>query len=139
MRKIIARRKIHLKLPIIASQCQFRAIEMKKKQIMGHSPVVDALHVKIVYNHVGKPTGDAEVLFANKADARKAMTTQKQNLLHRYIEMFDVGPVGSPSKSMTENFNTYPKGNREEKDTFEAANNSRENGWFTCVMIISVQ
>ena len=28
---------------------------------------------------------------------------------------------------MTENFNTYPKGNREEKDTFEAANNSWEN------------
>ena len=28
-------------------------------------------------------------------------------------------PFGSPSKSMTENFNTYPKGNREENDTFE--------------------
>jgi len=95
------------------------------------SPVVDALHVKIVYNHVGKPTGDAEVLFANEADAKKAMTKHKQNLQHRYIELFDVGPVGSPSKSMTENFNTYPKGNREEKDTFEAANNSWENGWFT--------
>ena len=45
---------------------------------MGLSPVVDALHVKIVYYHVGKPTGDAEVLFANEADARKAMTKDKQ-------------------------------------------------------------
>ena len=31
---------------------------------------------------------------------------------------------------MTENFNTYPNGNHEEKDTFEAANNSWENEWF---------
>ena len=31
---------------------------------------------------------------------------------------------------MTEDFNTYPKGYREEKDTFEAANNSRENDQF---------
>ena len=27
-------------------------------------------------------------------------------------------------KCMTENFNTYPKGNPDEKDTFETANNS---------------
>ena len=52
------------------------------------------------------------------------MNKQKQNLQHRYIELFDVGPVGSPSKSMTENFDTYPKGNREEKNAFEAANDS---------------
>ena len=95
--------------------------------------------MKIVYNHVGKPTGDAEVLFANEANARKAVSRHKRKLQHRYIEMFDVGPVGSPSKSMTKNFDTYPKGNREEKDTFEAANNSWENGWSAYGIIISVE
>ena len=38
---------------------------------------------------------------------------------------------------MTENFNTYPEGNREEKDTVEAANNSWENGWITCGSILA--
>ena len=74
-----------------------------------------------------KLTGDAEVQFANEADARKDVTKHKQKLQHSYSELFDVGPVGSPSRSMTETFNIYPKGNREEKDTFEAANNSWEN------------
>jgi len=78
------------------------SFEMKNKRIMGHSPVVDTLHVKIVYNHVGKPTGDAEVWFSNEADAIKAMSKHKENLHYRYIELFS-GPVGSPSKSMTEN------------------------------------
>ena len=74
---------MHLKLPMIASQGHSSAIETKKKQIVGHSPVVDALHEKIAYNHVGKPTGDAEVLFANKADARKAVSRHKRKLQHR--------------------------------------------------------
>ena len=65
------------------------------------------------------------------------MTRHKQKLQHRYSELFDVGPVGSPRKSMKENFN--PKGNREEEDTFEAANNSWENGRFTCGIIIRVK
>ena len=52
------------------------------------------------------------------------MTKYKQKLQHSSSELFDVGPVGSPSKSMRENFDTYPKGNHKENDTFEAANDS---------------
>ena len=126
-------------MPISASQDHSRAIETKKKQIVGLSPAFDALHVEIVYNHVGKLTGDAEVQFANVADGRKDVTKHKQKLQHSYRELIDVGPVGSPSRSMTETFDIYRKGNREEKDIFEAANNSRENGWFTCGIIISVE
>jgi len=35
------------------------------------SPVVDALHVKIVYNHVGKPTGDAKYCLLTKLMLKK--------------------------------------------------------------------
>ena len=76
-------------------------------------------------------------MFANEDDARNARIKHKQKLHHRYIELFDVGPIWSPSKNMTENFNTYPEGNREEKDTVEAANNSWENGWITCGSILA--
>ena len=104
-----------MKLLIIASEDHSRAIETKKKQIVGLSPAFDALHVEIVYNHVGKLTGDAEVLFANEADARKDVTKHKQKLQQSYRELIDVDPVGSPSRSMPEFFNIYPKANREQK------------------------
>ena len=88
------------------STWQFRNQHHKKKTIRMNFDF-QTLHVKTVYTHVGKPIGDAEVSFANEADAKKAMTKHKQNLQHRYIELFDVGPVKSPSKSMIENFDTY--------------------------------
>ena len=48
-----------------------------------------ALYEKIVHNHVGKPTEDAERLFANEAVAKKAMNKHKQNLQHPYVELFE--------------------------------------------------
>jgi len=106
--------------------------QVSERDIMSwFSTVVDPIHVRIIYSAVGKPTGDAEVLFANENDVKKAMTKHKQHLQHRYIELYDAGPVGSPSKSMSGNINPYQKGNREERDNFKAANNSWEQGWNT--------
>ena len=45
-------------------------------------------------------------------------------------------PLDLQAKVTTENFNTYPEGNREEKDTFETANNSWEIGCFTCEILV---
>ena len=57
-------------------------------------------------------------------------SSTKNDVLDIYQDLYPYGPVGFPSKSMTENFNTYPKGYREEKDTFEDANSSWVNEWF---------
>ena len=47
--------------------------------------------------------------------------------------------------TMTENFNTYPEDNQkiqlidpdtDPEDTVEAANNSWENGWITCGILV---
>merc|ERR1712156_71764 len=106
--------------------------QVSERDIMSwFSTVVDPIHVRIIYSAVGKPTGDAEVLFANENDSKKAKTKHKQHLQHRYIELYDAGPVGSSSKSISWNIHPYQKGNREERDKFEAANNSMEQGWYT--------
>ncbi|XP_040569208.1 heterogeneous nuclear ribonucleoprotein H isoform X1 [Lepeophtheirus salmonis] len=58
------------------------------------SPVVDPIDVYIIYNYAGKAAGEADVFFASEEDARKAMTKDRQNMQHRYVELFYDGPSG---------------------------------------------
>lgn len=52
------------------------------------SSVADPVDIQIRYNHEGRPSGDAFVHFASEQDAKKAMQKDKQNMQHRYIELF---------------------------------------------------
>jgi len=52
------------------------------------SSVVDPVDISIIFNNQGRPTGEADVMFSAEADARKAMTKDRQNMQHRYIELF---------------------------------------------------
>merc|ERR1739845_34590 len=52
------------------------------------SSVADPVDIQIRYNHEGRPSGDAFVSFANDGDAKRAMQKDKQNMQHRYIELF---------------------------------------------------
>merc|ERR1719326_802845 len=52
------------------------------------SSVVDPMDISIIYNNQGRPTGEADVMFPTESDARKAMTKDRQNMQHRYIELF---------------------------------------------------
>merc|ERR1719510_2269480 len=56
------------------------------------SSVADPFHVSIEYNKEGKPSGDARVYFKTAQDARSAMSKNKQNMAHRYIELFEENP-----------------------------------------------
>eukprot|EP00096_Caligus_rogercresseyi_P008228 TRINITY_DN2671_c0_g6_i1.p1 TRINITY_DN2671_c0_g6~~TRINITY_DN2671_c0_g6_i1.p1 ORF type:complete len:467 (+),score=132.32 TRINITY_DN2671_c0_g6_i1:76-1476(+) len=57
-------------------------------------PIVDPIDVYIIYNFAGKPAGEADVFFASEEDARKAMTKDRHNMQHRYVELFYDGPSG---------------------------------------------
>ena len=61
------------------------------------SSVVDPMDISIIYNNQGRPTGEADVMFQTESDARKAMTKDRQNMQHRYIELFYDGPQGGGS------------------------------------------
>ena len=52
------------------------------------SSVVDPVDIHIKYNGQGKPTGDADVAFGSDADAQKAMSKDRHNMQHRYVELF---------------------------------------------------
>ena len=52
------------------------------------SSVVDPVDINLKYNPQGKPNGEADVLFSCEADARKALSKDKQNMQHRYVELF---------------------------------------------------
>ena len=58
------------------------------------SSVADPVDIIIRYNNAGRPTGDAEVMFASDGDARRALSKDKQNMQHRYIELFYDAPNG---------------------------------------------
>merc|ERR1712183_275027 len=61
----------------------------------GFSSVADPLAVDIDYSEGGKPSGNATVLFASLQEAQKAMTKDKENMHHRYIELFlEGGSIG---------------------------------------------
>jgi len=52
------------------------------------SSVADPVDVFIHFNDDGRPSGKADVSFATDSDARRAMQKDKQNMQHRYIELF---------------------------------------------------
>jgi len=52
------------------------------------SSVADPTDVIIHYNAEGRPSGEADVNFATENDARRAMQKDKQNMQHRYVELF---------------------------------------------------
>merc|ERR1719367_2271726 len=58
------------------------------------SSVVDPVDISIIFNNQGRPTGEADVYFETEADATKAMTKDRQNMQHRYIELFYDGSTG---------------------------------------------
>merc|ERR1712111_217029 len=58
------------------------------------SSVVDPMDISIIYNNQGRPTGEADVMFPTESDAQKAMTKDRQNMQHRYIELFYDGAAG---------------------------------------------
>merc|ERR1719369_597334 len=63
------------------------------------SSVCDPTDISIIYNNQGRPTGEADVMFNTEADARKAMTKDRQNMQHRYIELFyDGAGSGGPGR-----------------------------------------
>jgi len=57
------------------------------------SSVADPVKVDIKYNDDGRPSGNAHVLFAAAEDAKKAMLKNKENMQHRYVELFYDGEV----------------------------------------------
>jgi len=67
------------------------------------SSVVDPVKVDIAHADDGRPSGNATAWFATLQDAKKAMTKNKENMQHRYVELFyegdpmnsgAMGPVG---------------------------------------------
>jgi len=60
------------------------------------SSVTDPIGINIRYNNQGRPAGEADVLFATEAEAKKAMSKDRQNMQHRYVELFYDGPYGNP-------------------------------------------
>ena len=45
-------------------------------------------HVTFTTDHTGRASGEADVEFATHEDAVRAMSKDKQNMNHRYIELF---------------------------------------------------
>jgi len=63
------------------------------------SSVVDPVSIDIQFNNQGRPTGEADVYFETEADATKAMTKDRQNMQHRYIELFNDGAGGRKGRA----------------------------------------
>ena len=56
------------------------------------SSVADPVDVMLHYNHDGRPSGEADAMFASEGDAMRALQKNKQNMQHRYVELFYDGP-----------------------------------------------
>lgn len=56
------------------------------------SSVADPVGIQIMYNNDGRPTGEAEVAFASAQDAKRSLSKDRQNMQHRYVELFYDGP-----------------------------------------------
>jgi len=57
------------------------------------SSAADPIDVLIHYNHDGRPSGEADCMFASEGDATRALAKNKQNMQHRYVELFYEGPT----------------------------------------------
>ena len=49
---------------------------------------LNPVEVRLSYEESGRPKGECDVDFATHADCEAAMSKDKQNMGHRYIEMF---------------------------------------------------
>jgi len=56
------------------------------------SSVADPVDVVIHYNHDGRPSGEADAMFGSESEATRALQKNKQNMQHRYVELFYDGP-----------------------------------------------
>jgi len=56
------------------------------------SSVADPVGINIQYNNQGRPTGEAEVAFSSAQDAKRSLQKDRQNMQHRYVELFYDGP-----------------------------------------------
>ncbi|GAB6018882.1 Heteroproteinous nuclear ribonucleoprotein H [Chamberlinius hualienensis] len=67
---------------------------------------LNPVNVNIIYEDSGRASGEADVEFASHDEAMKAMSKDKSNIQHRYIELFlnstpqgnqnfGLGPIGS--------------------------------------------
>jgi len=56
------------------------------------SSVADPVDVMIHYNHDGRPSGEADAMFGSEREATMALQKNKQNMQHRYVELFYDGP-----------------------------------------------
>jgi len=56
------------------------------------SSVADPMDVMIHYNHDGRPSGEADAMFGSESEAMRALQKNKQNMQHRYVELFYDGP-----------------------------------------------
>jgi len=54
------------------------------------SSVADPVDIHIKLNAENRPSGEAEVTFASEGDVKRAMQKNKQNMQHRYIELFPI-------------------------------------------------
>ncbi|XP_066249366.1 heterogeneous nuclear ribonucleoprotein H [Euwallacea similis] len=66
------------------------------------SPVQPA-SIHILTDHIGRPSGTADVSFSTHEDALKAMSKDKSHMSHRYIELFlnsseAQAPIGTPAR-----------------------------------------
>ncbi len=50
---------------------------------------LNPVEVRILREESGRPKGEADVDFGSQGDCMKAMEKNKQNMGHRYIELFD--------------------------------------------------
>jgi len=58
------------------------------------SSAADPVDVLIHYGHDGRPSGEADAMFASEGEAKRAMAKNKQNMQHRYVELFYDGGEG---------------------------------------------
>ena len=53
---------------------------------------ISLIYLNFRYNNDGRPTGEAEVAFASAQDAKRSLSKDRQNMQHRYVELFYDGP-----------------------------------------------
>ena len=76
---------------VFFNNCQMRGLPFRVTEediSEWFSSVADPVDIHIKLNAENRPSGEAEVTFASEGDAKRAMQKNKQNMQHRYIELF---------------------------------------------------